>query len=111
MTINTRLRAEICKQLLAAVGLPGRWMDAGPAHDVAGDVLNPEQQTMLGIANSIRDATGQVGFSAVWNELEPDRVTLIGTLLVVSAYGDAGLSDWLAIQVNEPGREKSATVH
>lgn len=48
---------------------------------------------MLGVVNSFWDGTGQVGFTDVWNELEPDRVSLIGTLLVASAYGDVGLSD------------------
>lgn len=111
MTSNTELRAEICELLLTAVGLCVRWTAAGPPQQLAAERLSPEQGTMVGIANAIWDETVQIGLSEVWNELAPDRVSLIGTLLVASAYGDQGLVDWLSIQVDQPRGEKRNAVH
>lgn len=106
MTSNVKLRAEICQLLLSAVGLRATWTEAGPDGTLANTSLTPQQRTMVGVATCLWDESVSVAISDVWNDLEPDQVTLIGTLLVASAYGDEVLADWLAI--NDSGRRPAA---
>lgn len=104
ITANRRLLARVCEALLTSSGLEGFWTDGGPSalaekqRTSPSDALSASQRVTLELAWMLWRGEGELKVSDLLQELDDQALVKIGTLLVGVAYGEGGVSDWLAIE-------------
>lgn len=110
ISTNRRLLARVCDVLLTSSGLEGYWDDTGPSPLAAeqratpSDELTSSQRMVLEFAWTLWSGEGELKVADLLQETDDGALVKLGTLLVGAAYGERGVSDWLAVECGDDDR-------
>lgn len=110
ITSNRRLLGRVCEALLTSCGLKGFWTEDGPTirameqRASSADALTASQRVTLELVRMLWLGESELKVSKLLHEMDEQALVKLGTLLVGAAYGERGVSDWLAIERGEDAR-------
>ena len=100
-------RAQVCRALLARIGLADAWTSDGPAIDSPADLrgaldrLEPGALTLLLLCWAVWDETAILAFSDVFR-LDADQLGGIGDLLSSVSQGPEEIDRWITRSIAQP---------
>jgi len=100
-------RAQVCRALLAHIGLADAWTNDGPAIQSPADLrralerLQPGALTLLLLCWAVWDETATLAFSDVFR-LDPEQLWVVGDLLSSVSQGPEEIDRWIARCLAQP---------
>lgn len=104
---DRRQRAQVCRALLARIGLADVWTNDGPAIQSPADLrraldrVQPGALSLLLLCWAVWDETGILAFSDVFR-LDEEELGLVGDLLSSVSQGPEEIDRWIARCVAQP---------
>ncbi len=98
---DRRQRAQVCRTLLARIGLADAWTNEGPAIESPADLrraldrVPPGALTLLLLCWAVWDETAILAFSDVFR-LEEEQLGVVGDLLCSVSQGPEAIDRWIA---------------
>jgi hypothetical protein len=100
-------RAQVCRALLAHIGLADAWTNEGPAIQSPADLrralerVQPGALTLLLLCWAVWDETATLAFSDVFR-LDAEQLGVVGDLLSSVSQGPEEIDRWIARCVAQP---------
>lgn len=104
---DRRQKAQVCRALLARIGLADAWTNDGPAIESPADLrraldrVEPGALTLLLLCWAVWDETGILAFSDVFR-LDEEQLGVIGDLLSSVSQGPEEIDRWIMRCVAQP---------
>ncbi len=105
---DRRQRAQVCRALLARIGLADAWTNDGPAIESPADLrralerVQPGALTLLLLCWAVWDEKASLAFSDVFR-LGEQELELVGDLLSSVSQGPEEIDRWISRCIAQPG--------